>query len=60
MTMAIIVPTQRMMIFQRFFGLVSITFSAQSEGYYTLSAHQRKISIKMGMDNIIKGAVLWI
>jgi hypothetical protein len=58
--MAIIVPTQRMMTFQRFFGLVSITCSAQSEGYYTLSAYQRKISVKMGIENDMKGAVLWI
>jgi len=60
MTMAIIVPTQRMMTFPRFFGLVSITCSAQSEGNYTLSAYQIKISIKIGMENDMKGAVLWI
>jgi len=49
-----------MMTFQRFFGLISITFSTQSEGYYTLSAYQRKISIKMGIEKDMKGAVLWI
>mgnify|MGYP001770423764 CR=1 FL=1 len=42
------------------FGLVSITCSAQSEGNYTLSAYQIKISIKIGMENDMKGAVLWI
>ena len=54
--MAIIVPVQRIMTFQRFFGLVSITSGTQSEGNYTLSASYRRIGVKMGVKNYMKGS----